>query len=110
MDLNETQLSRKIRWLREWRGLTQQHMAIELELSTRAYSKIEQGETKLSVRRLYQIADILELSVHEILIMEEEDFLRQYWKEADSFNNESSRKEISELKHLLERLLRADRA
>jgi transcriptional regulator with XRE-family HTH domain len=108
MELNETQLCQKIRWLREWRGLTQQYMAIELDLSTRAYSKIELGETKLSVRRLYQIADILEVTVHELLILDRKEFLRMQWRETTKNVNESSREEILELKMLLERLLRAD--
>lgn len=42
-------------------------MADELELTTAAYRKIETGETKLSVERLFRISNILETPVNEFL-------------------------------------------
>ncbi|MBM7419853.1 helix-turn-helix domain-containing protein [Chryseobacterium sp. JUb44] len=42
-------------------------MADELHISQAAYSKIEKNETKLTVDRLYQIAEILEPPVYELL-------------------------------------------
>ncbi|QQV04080.1 helix-turn-helix domain-containing protein [Chryseobacterium sp. FDAARGOS 1104] len=42
-------------------------MAEELHISQAAYSKIEKNETKLTVDRLYQIAEILEAPVYELL-------------------------------------------
>jgi transcriptional regulator with XRE-family HTH domain len=37
----------KLKQLRELKNLTQEHIATQLGLSTRAYSKIESGENKL---------------------------------------------------------------
>ena len=37
----------KIRQIRELKNLTQEHIATQLNLTTRAYSKIETGETQL---------------------------------------------------------------
>ncbi len=42
-------------------------MAHELNMSQPAYSKIEKNETKLSVERLFEIANILETPVEKFL-------------------------------------------
>lgn len=46
----------KLRTLRLKRGLSQQNVADDLGLSATAYSKIENGRTNISVRRLHQLA------------------------------------------------------
>ena len=61
----------KIRVLREIKGYTQENMATELQISGKAYQKIESGETQLSISRLNQISKILEHSVIEILSFDE---------------------------------------
>jgi transcriptional regulator with XRE-family HTH domain len=61
----------KIRILREIKGYTQENMAAELNLSTKAYQKIEVGETQLTINRLNQISEILEISSLEILNFDE---------------------------------------
>jgi|GEM_PF-5016397 len=105
MQLNEKTLCQKIRWLREFRGYTQKQMADWVHLSPRAYSKIEQGETKLSVRRLFELAEILEVSVHELLILDEEELLRLHWNEGPIPQGAENRGELMELRQLLNRLL-----
>lgn len=57
----------KISQLRNKKGFTYENMADELELTPAAYRKIETGETKLSVERLFRISNILETPVNEIL-------------------------------------------
>lgn len=57
----------KISQLRNRKGFTYENMADELELTPAAYRKIETGETKLSVERLFRISNILETSVNEFL-------------------------------------------
>jgi len=49
------------------RKYTQTYMAHRLGMTQKAYSKIETGETKLTVHHLLQIADILEIEMHELL-------------------------------------------
>ena len=46
-------------------------MAQKLGLSTRAYSKIETGETQLTINRLNEISSILEVPPMEILGFDE---------------------------------------
>lgn len=57
----------KIAQFRNRKGYTYENMADELELTTAAYRKIETGETKLSVERLFRISNILETPVNEFL-------------------------------------------
>lgn len=57
----------KIRTMRESRQLTQEDMANWLNLSVNGYAKIERGETRLSVPRLEQIAEIFETDVVELI-------------------------------------------
>jgi transcriptional regulator with XRE-family HTH domain len=52
----------KIRLQRLTKRYSQEYMAFMLEISQAAYSKIECGETKLTLDRIYEIAEILEIS------------------------------------------------
>ena len=56
-------LIEKIKAIRVERGYSHEYMGYRLNISQVAYSKIEKGETKLSVDRLYKIAEILEVSI-----------------------------------------------
>lgn len=57
----------KIRELRENHHLTQEEMALKLNLSTTGYAKIERGETRLNIPRLEQIAEILDVDIMEFM-------------------------------------------
>lgn len=57
----------QIRKIREAKNWTQEYMAHELNISQKAYSKIEAGITQLSVERLVQIATILQVDFSELL-------------------------------------------
>lgn len=57
----------KLKQLRELKNLTQEHIATQLGLTTRAYSKIESGETQLTINRLNEISNILNIDPMEVL-------------------------------------------
>jgi transcriptional regulator with XRE-family HTH domain len=57
----------KLKNLRELKNLTQEYMAQQLGLTTRAYSKIESGETQLTINRLNEITAILGVDPIEAL-------------------------------------------
>lgn len=57
----------KLKQLRELKNLTQEHIATQLGLTTRAYSKIESGETQLTINRLNEISTILNIDPMEVL-------------------------------------------
>jgi transcriptional regulator with XRE-family HTH domain len=57
----------KIKQIRELKNFTQEYVAQQLGLSTRAYSKIETGETQLTINRLNEISAILGVPPMEVL-------------------------------------------
>ncbi|MFI5162352.1 MAG: helix-turn-helix domain-containing protein [Sphingobacteriales bacterium] len=57
----------KIRIQRLMKGYSQEYMGFLLEISQAAYSKIERNETELSLRRIYEIAEILKISPFELM-------------------------------------------
>ena len=73
----------KITQYRNRKGYTYENMADELELTTAAYRKIETGETKLSVERLFKISNILETPVNELLDLDKNHFIQ------NNYNSES---------------------
>ena len=60
----------RIKKIREFRNLTQEHMAAKLDISQTAYSKLENGTTQLNTDRLEQIASILDVPAETILSSE----------------------------------------
>jgi len=60
-------IEKKIKQIRELKNFSQEHIANQLDISIRAYSKIEKGETQLTINRLNKLSEILEVSVQEIL-------------------------------------------
>ena len=60
-----------IRKIREFRNYTQEYLAMKLSISQNAYSKIELGYTKITLERLYQIAQILEVDLIQLINAED---------------------------------------
>ena len=56
-----------IRKIREHLNYTQEYLAMKLNISQNAYSKIELGYTKITLERLYQIAQVLEVDLIELI-------------------------------------------
>ena len=57
----------KIRAIRTQQKISQEQMAERLDLTPQAYSKVESGKTKLSLDRIQQIAQILNIDVTELI-------------------------------------------
>lgn len=66
-DQKNMQFGNALRIQRVIKGYTQEYMAERLNLSQNSYSKLERGLTSLTVSRLYQIAEILGISIQDIL-------------------------------------------
>ena len=77
-------VAEKIRLLRLQRGLSQQNIADELNLTVPAYSNIERGVTEVNLSRLSAIALILGTTPIELLT--EDNFV----KESDQFEEYNS--------------------
>jgi transcriptional regulator with XRE-family HTH domain len=60
-------IGEKIRIRRLTKNYSQEYMAFMLEISQAAYSNLEREETKLTIDRIYEIAEILEMSPFELM-------------------------------------------
>ncbi|MPW50470.1 XRE family transcriptional regulator [Moraxella catarrhalis] len=68
----------KICFIREKQNLTQEQMANELGLSTNGYANLERSETRLSVDRLEQIANIFGVDITELMTSDENNTIMVY--------------------------------
>lgn len=68
-------------------ALTQEEMANQLQLSLNGYANIERGETKLSVERLEQIANIFGIDVTELLSFGEHNSITYNHTHSPNTNN-----------------------
>jgi transcriptional regulator with XRE-family HTH domain len=60
-------IGERVKHIREEKNYSQEFVASKLGISQKAYSKIETGETKLSVENLIKISEILDTSINTIL-------------------------------------------
>ncbi len=67
MNLNEEETHEKIYRIRKEKRLSQTEIAELLGISQNAYSRMERGETKLTVDRVKQIADVLEVPYESLM-------------------------------------------
>ena len=61
--IDYTAIGRRISFARKAKKITQAKLAELLEVSNTYIGKVESGKTKISLPRLYQIADILETDI-----------------------------------------------
>lgn len=100
------EVEKKIRNIRELKNLTQDYVAQQLGLTTRAYSKIETGETQLTINRLNEISNVLGVSPQEILGFDKNLIFNNNPTNSRVNNyNAYNNTEIDQVKELYERLL-----
>lgn len=63
----------KIRTLRIKKGYTQEYMASQLHIDAVNYGRIERGQSRLTVERLQIIANVLEIPISELFLLEEDE-------------------------------------
>lgn len=66
-------VGKNIRTIRHQRGWSQEEVANRLGISIPAFSKIETGVTDINLSRLEQIANIYEVNVVNLLVLDAED-------------------------------------
>ena len=65
-------LGRRIRNLRRARAMTQEELAVASDIGVKYLSRIERGDTNVTVRLLGQIADALHVEMAELLHLGQE--------------------------------------
>ena len=88
------------------KGYSYENMAEELHLSVPAYRKLEIGETKLSVERLFQISVILEMPLSELLDIDDEHMVQNNYHN-DTVYQQKIEHFYQENKEITEQLIRA---
>ncbi len=61
----------KLRMLRKVHKMTQSEVAEQLNMSTNGYAKIENGETRMNMDKLKQIAQVFEMDILELMAIGE---------------------------------------
>jgi transcriptional regulator with XRE-family HTH domain len=64
-------IGEKIRKIREMKGISQEYLATQLDISPQAYGKIEREETKLDFGRLEVIAKLMQVDPLDIVNFDE---------------------------------------
>ncbi|PZR20513.1 MAG: hypothetical protein DI539_10705 [Flavobacterium psychrophilum] len=67
MEAKTLNIGDNIKKFRELKGFTREQMADYLDLSVSAYGNIERNKTDLTISRVQQIAEILEVEMAQIL-------------------------------------------
>lgn len=67
-------IGNKIKNIRELKNLTQDYMAEKLDITQSAYSRLENGETKVSKEKLGQIAEVLEVKPDDIVAFDSQKY------------------------------------
>lgn len=95
-------LAKSLRQLRELKNYSQEYMAVQLRICTRAYSKIETGETQLTVKRLNEVSKILGISPTEIMVFDHEKIFET--KPQGGIKNEIPQKLIDQYEQRIQHL------
>jgi transcriptional regulator with XRE-family HTH domain len=89
----------RLRQARQAKNFLQKHMAEKLQISRAGYSRIENGDVEITLKNLFKIIKILDISVNWLLFGKEED----QTKEVLSFSDfgdyaETIKKMLKEMK------------
>ncbi len=100
----------KIRFIRMFKGWTQEEMAEKLGMALNGYAKIERGEVDINTARLKQIAEISGIEMAQLVGLNEKNvfnFMEHSYFLAHNQHNQSSNYHVEQLetKHQLEKAL-----
>ncbi len=75
MELELEELGNRIKFMRNFKGWSQDKMAEGLDMAVSGYAKIEHGETDPSYKRLLQISKLLGISLSRLISLNEANVL-----------------------------------
>ena len=115
-----TTIGFKIKKLRELKNYTQEYMAERLSISQSTYARFEKDDSDITISKLNQIADVLEVRLDDLLNFNSQYVFNNYSKTENGFSiNHASKsekdiydkhiehltKEIEHLRNLLEKVI-----
>jgi transcriptional regulator with XRE-family HTH domain len=96
-------IGEKIRMIREIKGISQDAIATNLNMTAQAFGKIEREETKLDFKRIEEIAKYLQVKVEDIINFDEKNIFNNsfYDHSKGVFNSVDSKDSIKIIDKLL---------
>jgi len=65
-------IGNSLRKVRQQKNITKKYVADQLGISIRTYSRLESGETPMTIRRLNRLCEILNVTISKILFYQED--------------------------------------
>ncbi|MFM2155262.1 MAG: hypothetical protein RL516_11 [Bacteroidota bacterium] len=94
-------IGQKIRRIREYRDLSQDSVAMEMGMSPSGYSRIERDEVSITVDKLNRLAEILKVSLLDLVSPEESIVFNNYGTAKDnSFSTINGALDIEKIEQL----------
>lgn len=113
MEKVNVKLGSQIRLIRELQGFSQESIALYLGISQQAYQRLESGRSKISDRRLKEIASFLDVDEHKLKYLDRNELLAVLRNEQSPSLRQklkleilSIKRELKILKKLNQRLLK----
>ena len=64
---NKNAIAANIKSARLYRNYSQEYLGLRLRISQNAYSKIEIGRSSISLQRIFEIAEVFEVDVRDLI-------------------------------------------
>lgn len=102
----EIRIGKKIKQLRELKNFSQEYMAAQLKMSIPGYGRIERNEVDVSIERANQIANVLGISLTELISFDEKYIFNNYANNQNAFviNSELNQSDKVVLNELIDYL------
>jgi transcriptional regulator with XRE-family HTH domain len=102
----ELRIGKKIKQLRELKNFSQEYMASNLKMSVPGYGRIERNEVDVSIERANQIANVLGISLTELISFDEKYIFNNYANNQNAFviNSDLHQDDQKTLKELVDYL------
>ena len=100
-------MGRRIRYLRNLQGMTQEQLGTIANLSYKYLGSIERGEKNPSIDNLEKIAEALKVELHELFLFEHEtDDIKELKKKIDEMLKGMGKKEYGTIYRLIKAILK----
>ncbi|OPY83927.1 MAG: HTH-type transcriptional regulator SinR [Smithella sp. PtaU1.Bin162] len=100
-------LGRRIRYLRNLRGMTQEQLGTETDLSYKYLGSIERGGKNPSIDNLQKIAQALKVELYELFIFDHEtDDIKELKKQIDEMLKGVGKKEYRAIYRVIKAIMK----
>lgn len=101
----KTDLGNLLRKLRLLKGFSQEYVALQLNVSTNAYGKIERGQTDVGITKLLKMLEVLEIDPCDFFnLLKEENITDVKFSKDNQNQSEKNHNDKINLKSLIEKV------